>query len=185
MHTCIRLSAAVAAAGILCHASAAQITTPVDVTVVNTPLPVTVGNTALPIRDVDNAARKAFTATCSFEFLSELAGSPSCTLATVPSGVVLVVETVAGSFLIGTTAILRRVEFQAGAARYSLTVLPMPLSTQIGGLGANGDSTSFTVTQPLRVYVPAGTQMKAQILSGNAIFVAASFTVSGYTVSVP
>ena len=117
MHTCIRLSAAVAAAGILSHASAAQITTPVDVTVVNTPLPVTVGNTALPIRDVDNAARKAFTATCSFEFLSELAGSPSCTLATVPSGVVLVVETVAGSFLIGTTAILRRVEFQAGAAR--------------------------------------------------------------------
>jgi hypothetical protein len=143
---------------------------------------VQVGNPAtnpLFVRDADKAARTAFLETCSINV--GFSGLVQCDVTVVPPGKVLVVEMYSGSVSVGGAAAIVRqtlLEFQSTGVLGSVPVVhtvPVLMST-------SGTTRTFVFTQSARAYLPAGTDVKAQVYSVFATSQSATFSVYGYLV---
>jgi hypothetical protein len=185
----------------LCNPARAVVPTPVTVT--NVPLPVTgtvngtvsvVDTKTAPLFvDTGQQARSAFTGSCQAGF--DANGNASCTVATVPSGTILVTETVtcgasiappgAGSTINQLTMLIGfNGPLLGGGATSQYHRLLMPLAASWSGSPTLNYYGVGSV--PLKIVLAsAGTPLWFMVQSGMAQPSSASIgcTVSGYTVA--
>jgi hypothetical protein len=131
------------------------------------------------VRDLDKAARTAFLETCSIAV--DFSGLVQCDVTVVPPGKVLVVEMYSGSVsAVGVTAAVRLtlLQFQSTGVLGPVPVIhtvPVLMST-------SGSTRTFVFSQVARAYLPAGTDVKAQVHTVFATSQSATFSVYGYLV---
>jgi len=133
---------------------------------------VQVGNT-VAVRDTDNPARHPFEADVDVAILDTFGGN-NATLATVPSGKVLVVE-----HLSAVAFLPPGQKFSAGV-NIDFVRTHHLVSTARGAFGGNE---LFEISQPIRLYVGPGSSLNVRVDRDTGSGAGqARFTVSGYLV---
>ena len=144
---------------------------------------VTVANTPLLVRDADHPARHTFQSSCTASRMTP--GELDCAFpATVPSGHLLVIETVTAnvSFSTGKRAATMALETQTSGLVAEHALVPIPVATGISTFPL-GTVDTFAISEPVRLYADGGSTVTIKAVPAGSPPASAIYaTISGYTV---